>query len=328
MPWTGPIVDAHVHIAHLASARQLMDVAELFGVTQLWSQTPLEQVDDIRQALGDRIRFVAIPDYRAPDKEKAFGVDWLERIEAFACKGAKLVKFWAAPRGRDITPMLRLDHPIRWQAMKLARALKMDFMVHVADPDTWFATKYRDRTQYGTKAEQYEPLIRALEEFADVRWLAAHMAGDPEHLDHLNDLLTRYPHLYLDTSATKWMVRELSYRTHDFAQLCRDHPGRILFGSDIVAPPPLSPPVSPPIPCTSPLTHGDMTFDHYASRYWALRTLLETDYHGSSPIVDPDLPMVDPSLPPTATAHLRGARLDAATLDSIYRTASANLSCR
>ena len=52
---------------------------------------------------------------------------------------------------------------------------------------------------------------------------------------------------------------------------------------------------------------SDMSFDLFASRYWALRTLLETSYDGPSPIVDPDLPLVDPSLPATATAHLRGA---------------------
>ncbi|MHC4590503.1 MAG: hypothetical protein ACYTAQ_14535 [Planctomycetota bacterium] len=33
-------------------------------------------------------------------------------------------------------------------------------------------------------------------------------------------------------------------------------------------------------------------FDLYASRYWALRTLFETDHVGPSPIADPDLALV------------------------------------
>ena len=36
-------------------------------------------------------------------------------------------------------------------------------------------------------------------------------------------------------------------------------------------------------------------WDLYASRYWALRTLWESDYDAESPIADPDLKMIDPS---------------------------------
>ena len=43
-------------------------------------------------------------------------------------------------------------------------------------------------------------------------WIGAHMGGDPEHPDHLEALLEKYPHLHLDTSATKWQVREVSPR--------------------------------------------------------------------------------------------------------------------
>ena len=62
-----------------------------------------------------------------------------------------------------------------------------------------------------------------------------------------------------------------------------------------------------------------------ASRYWALRTLLETDYDGPSPIVDPDLHLLDPDVAKKATAHLRGAALDDDLLQFLYVTAAANL---
>src|SRR5690606_8368514 len=111
----------------------------------------------------------------------------------------------------------------------------------------------------------------------------------PEDLDFLAGLLSRHPNLVLDTSATKWQVRELSRhpraRLHDFFRRFRT---RILFGSDIVA------------------TGADASFDLFASRYWALRTLFETDYDGPSPIVDPDLHMMDETVDEKATAHLRG----------------------
>ena len=71
--------------------------------------------------------------------------------------------------------------------MELAAELGMIFMVHVSDPDTWFATKYRDPSLYGTKQSQYEPLEPLLERFPRP-WIAAHMAGSPEDLGFLAKL--------------------------------------------------------------------------------------------------------------------------------------------
>lgn len=311
LPWTGPIWDVHTHIADLESARKFFGVADLFGIQRVWTMTQLEQVDALRAEFGDRLDFIAVPNYDARNDPDTFTTNWLRRIEGFAAKGCRICKFWAAPRGVDFHPdALRLDSPIRIQAMKLARSLGMIFMTHVGDPDTWYATKYRDAHRYGTKREHHQILERVLDQFHDVPWIAAHMAGDPEHLDHLQDLLDRHPNLYVDTSATKWMIRELSKHPDDFRRFCRRNPGRVLFGSDIV--------VSP----------TDRSFDLIASRYWALRTFLETRYDGPSPIVDPDLAMVDPTLPPDSTAQIRGADLDPATLAAIYHHAAQQLLLR
>lgn len=61
-------------------------------------------------------------------------------------------------------------------------------------------------------------------------------------------------------------------------------------------------------------------YDLYASRYWALRTLLETDYLGESPIADPDLHLVDPNRYALHDAPmLRGCTLPDETLQQLYR---------
>lgn len=299
-----PITDVHTHINSVEAGRLLLEVADLFGVERIWSMSRLDVVDDLQREFGNRLAFIAVPNYARKDEPDTFSTQWLRDIETFASKGARVCKFWAAPRGRDFSTFLTLDHPIRIEAMKLARSLGMIFMTHVADPDTWFATTYSDAGKYGRKAEQYEPLVRLLDQFGDVPWIAAHMGGDPEHLDHLQGLLDRHPNLYLDTSATKWMVRELSRQPEAFRDFARRNADRLLFGSDIVA---------------GPGPGGESTgFDLFASRYWALRTLLETDYDGPSPIVDPDFKLVAPTAPADATAHLRGAAIDAATLRRIY----------
>ena len=307
LSWRGPIWDAHLHLRDVHAAHRLFAVAELFGIERVWSMTNLEEIDDIRAEYGDRVSFIAVPNYFRRFEPDTFTTDWLQRIEAFAAKGVRICKFWGAPRGLDFHPALHPDSPVRRQAMDLARSLGMMLMVHVADPDIWFANQYRDRRRYGTKAQQYDWWRRQLETYHDCPWLAAHMAGDPEHLDHLQRLLDQYPHLHLDTSATKWMVRELSAVPADFRRFCQRNPGRILFGSDIVA------------------SADEPEAELFASRYWALRTLLETDYAGPSPIADPDLALSDPSLPPDAAATLRGAGLDPTTLASVYRHAAERL---
>ncbi len=315
-PWTGPIYDVHLHLQSLPAARTFFEVADAFGVRKVWTMSPLEVVDDLAAAFGDRIRFIAVPNYTARHEPGTFTTDWLKRIEGFAAKGAKVCKFWAAPRGRDFDPALKLDADHRFEQMRLARSLGMMFMTHVADPDTWFATKYSDSKQYGTKEEHYDALRRMLDAFGDVPWLAAHMGGSPEDLDRMQTLLDTYPLLHLDTAATKWMVRELSKHPDAFADFVRRNPGRVLFGSDIVA--------------SDENMHDNSGneaggFELYASRYWTLRTLMETDYVGPSPIVDPDLSMVDPSQPATSTATLRGAKLDQPMLAMLYHQAAADL---
>jgi len=307
LPWTGPIWDVHTHIADVEAAKLFFEVADVFGVQRVWSMTQLEQIDGIKQRFGKRIEFIAVPNYMAYKEPGTFTTDWLWRIEQFANKGCRVCKFWAAPRGLDFDRDMRLDSPARRESLDLARSLGMTFMTHIADPDTWFATHYRDHRRYGTKAQHYEIFESVLEQYHDVTWIAAHLAGSPEDLDHLQGLLDRHPNLFLDTSATKWQVRELSKHPAEFRGFCRRNPGRVLFGSDIVA------------------DTQDMSFDLLASRYWSLRTLMETDYEGPSPIVDPDLSLVDPSLLPETTATLRGALLDPATLSVVYHRALQHL---
>ncbi|MEX0885679.1 MAG: hypothetical protein WD009_04490 [Phycisphaeraceae bacterium] len=310
LPHIGPLLDVHVHLQNVEAAELFFEAADAYHVRKVWSMTQLEELDAMRDRFGERIDFIALPNHTARETDPgAFTTDWLRRIEAFANKGVRICKFWSAPRGRDWHPdALRIDSPMRFEQMRLARSLGMMFMAHIADPDTWFATHYRDSARYGSKADHYDAFRRALDEFGDVTWLAAHMAGSPEDLDRLQGLLDTYPRLHLDTSATKWMVRELSrHAPGELADFLRRNSGRILFGSDVVA------------------MSSNMDFDLYASRYWALRTLFETDYVGPSPIVDPDLPLVNPELPDTATADLRGLGLDAGVLTTLYHDAAANL---
>ena len=326
-----PIIDAHTHINGPEAAAIYRRVAGIYGIRLTYSMTQLEQIDSIREVFDDeqRIRFIAVPNYEAKDKRHHLGAGYLERIERFHAAGVRIVKFWAAPRAIDFArefgepdprAWMRLDAPHRIDAMQAAADLGMIFMTHVADPDTWFSTRYADASVYGTKAQQYEPLEALLDRFGQP-WIAAHMGGWPEDLEFLTGLLERHDNLHLDTSAAKWMVRELSRHSRDeLIAFLRRFRGRILFGSDVLTTDEhLAPGTGEPAEMRSRANSATEAFDLYASRYWALRTLLETNYAGESPIADPDLAMVEPDrYDETDAPPLVGKSLPTDLLQSIY----------
>jgi hypothetical protein len=70
----------------------------------------------------------------------------------------------------------------------------------------------------------------------------------------------------------------------------------------------------------------DEAFDLYAGRYWALRTLWETDYDGESNIADPDLMLLDPEAHDEMSApRLVGRETPADLLRTVYHDAAADL---
>jgi hypothetical protein len=331
MPAPVPIIDVHSHINGLEAAKVYRRAARAYGVRWTYTMTKLEEVEPIAEILEGRARFIAVPDFWAEkDREHHMGRGYVDRIGAYHARGARIAKFWAAPRGRDYAEemgkpeFMRLDAPHRIEAMEAARALGMIFMTHVADPDTWFSTKYADASRYGTKREQYEPFEELLDRFTQP-WIAAHMGGWPEDLEFLTGLLDRHDNLWLDTSAAKWMIRELSRHSRDeLLAFLRRFDGRILFGSDIVsADEHLLEHDADAHEMHAKASCEDEAFDLYAGRYWALRKLFETDYRGESPIADPDLALCDPDRYTEMDApSLNGHALPPEIVRSLYHDAA------
>ncbi|MCP4759553.1 MAG: amidohydrolase family protein [Planctomycetes bacterium] len=325
------IIDAHVHLRGESAVEIYREVANQFGIVESWSMTPLHELDSVKRTLGDRVKFIAQPTFGDLDPLHAMGEGFLGDIEQFHAHGSRIIKFWAAPRARDLAieagrrDLMDLDGPIRREQMQLASDLGMAFMTHVGDPDTWFATTYADSSRYGTKRDQYVPLERMLDTY-HVPWIAAHLGGWPEDLAWLDGLLSRHPNLHLDTSATKWMVRTISdHSKAAFSDFLDRWTGRILFGSDIVA---QEAHVTDQIHEGSRAAQSSSPRDAhalYASRYWALRTLFETSHDGPSTISDPDLHMTAPDrFKPTDAPQLRGHKLSTPQLTSLYHTAASN----
>jgi hypothetical protein len=326
----GGIVDFHSHINGRRAVAIYREAARAYGVTHTYSMTQLDSVEDVRRELGESVDFIAIPNWMSSDPimEHTSGYD--QRLKQFWELGSRVAKFWCAPRIFDTGDFkhhehpLRVNSPARMQAIFKAIEIGYKLMFHIADPDTWFATKYRDSGKYGTKAWHYEIFEEVLSQIGDTPVVVAHMGGSPENLERLSDLLTRYQNVNLDCSAAKWQVRELS--KHPPQQL-RDFfvrwSGRVLFGSDIVTAEAHLESGAKSHEMFAKANSETQAFDLYASRYWAFRTMLETDVCQPSPIADPDLAMVDPtSFTEMSSPTLRGFKLPASQLEILYSGAA------
>lgn len=307
LAYSGPIIDIHTHVMTTRpgdpfppppgfgaseQADTMLQIGRTFGIVHTVTMCPPDDIPPLRERFGDLLSFNGIISKQKVDDSDDFAYRLLDR---FLSLGVKIIKYWAAPRGRDRG--LLVDTPWRIETTKrsLAAGIRI-FMVHVGDPDTWFRTVYAEASKFGTKPDQYVGLERMLEMFPEATWIGAHMGGDAEHPDHLEMLLEKYPHFYLDTSATKWQVREVSPRREAIQRLICKYPERFFFGTDLV-------------------TRHALTPEHYVSRYWCQRTLWESGWRGPSPIADPDYKPQEGE-PPLPTLH--GVALPAEVLRRVY----------
>lgn len=285
----GIVIDSHTHLLAARHAREWFQTGAHFGIDCYFTMTPLEEALAVERMFPGRCHFIAIP--RWGDTSPTWADEWLRRIDAFYNLGSRIVKFHMAP-GSIHRHKRRLDSPEMLRIVRHAAARGMIIMTHIGDPETWYHGKYADASVYGSRQEHYRMWENVLEEFKHHPWLGAHLGGNPENPVYLSQLLDRYPNLYLDLSATRWMVREVSARRDALRDLIIRHQDRMLWGSDQVS-------------------GDDRGFDFLASRFWCHRKLWETGYIGPSPILDPDLPE-------EAQPQLRGLALPDEVLQKIY----------
>ncbi len=264
----GIVIDAHTHLLAVRHAADWFEAADHYGIDKFITMTPLEEAVGLQKTWGHRLRFIAIPSWG--DTGPDWRDNWLRRIEAFYNIGSRIIKFHMAP-GSMAARGWRLDDERARPIFADAISRGMILMSHIGDPDTWYAGKYADTAKYGTREEHYTMWDNLLTEYSPHPWLGAHLGGNPENFDRLQRLLDKHPQLWLDLSATRWMVREISARREQARDFIIRNVDRLLWGSDQVS-------------------GDDRKFDFLASRFWAHRKLWETAYDGPANISDPDVP--------------------------------------
>lgn len=267
----GPIVDIHTHIHPGPCATRFFEAADLYEITHVVSMTPLSEVQALREQFPDRLSFIAIPDWKKFDDRAEHRDQWIADLATFRELGSRICKFWMAPPMRE-RHGLTVDHEFLRPVVKAAVELGYHFMIHAGDPSVWWRPggKYADTAKFGSKDDQYPQVEWLLDYVAPRIVIGAHMGGTVEELPRLQGLLDRHPNYRIDTSATKWIVREVARQPEAVREFVIRNADRVLFGSDLVA------------------AEKFTTFDHYASRYWAHQQMWETRARIESPIHDPD----------------------------------------
>jgi predicted TIM-barrel fold metal-dependent hydrolase len=274
--YRGPIVDAHMHSRDADTIASYWEVAETpYGIRYAVPIVDLNTAVELKRRYPGRVEpavWGIFPRNEDLRDWPSFRRNKEALLQAIHEAGMKIVKLWFTPRFTDWWN-LRMDDPALDFFFQRIEALGLAVLVHVADPDRWFARMFQDREQHGSKAEHFPQLVSRLEQHPGIVFQAAHFAADPEHLDHLQRLLERYPNLILDCNATKWIAREFSRQGRHARDFLIAHKERIVFGTDLVA---------------SPEREKEGRREHYATRFYVHQLMWEGQGTFASPIEDED----------------------------------------
>jgi predicted TIM-barrel fold metal-dependent hydrolase len=266
-----------MHAKDVESMRSYWAVAELYGITHAVVIADLETNLALRKEFGDRV-IPAVWGLRPRQFDFGDRAQFRKEreclLENIAAAGFHIVKLWFTPRFHEMYN-LRLDDPLFDFFFERVQKLGLSILIHVGDPDYWFAHRHSDLETHGGKAEHYLQLTHRLEEYPDIVVQAAHFGGHPEDLDHLHSLLERFPNLHFDSSATKWVAREFSSQGRRARNFLISHADRVLFGTDLVA---------------DPDREKEGKREHYATRFYVHRHMWEQKGRFDSPIADEDSP--------------------------------------
>jgi predicted TIM-barrel fold metal-dependent hydrolase len=222
----------------------------------------------------------------------------LKEIATLRDEGYHLAKMQSAPvmRGRaSASPdELRMDDDDMARMFDAMKDEGIPFLLHLSDPDTYYAKRYTDTSIYTSKERDLRELEGVLKRHGSMKLQLAHFAAQPEihRLDNLSRWFDTYPNFNIDTSSARWVSRELSKDPKRAREFVIKYQDRIAFGTDCV-------------------TWG-LDRDYYVGRYLALRLLLETD------VKHRPLPFTDADTVDTGGTFINGLNLPKDVLKKIY----------
>jgi len=319
-----PIIDSHVHITPTPECLEhSLRIFKANGITRFCTKSAgfpgsprFSATLKIQQQLGERFAFFSNLDWRGID-HPGWGQREANRLGEAVRQGARGFKIFKnlglGVRTRD-GRLLTVDDPRLDPVFKKAAELGAIAAMHTSDPLAFFEPPTPDNPRYlellfapswsfyGEDLPSRKALLdardRLLARHPKTVFLGIHLANNPEDISYVDNLLSRHPNLYVDTSAR---LGEIGRHPADqVRKFFTKHQDRILFGSDLI--------VSP-----TGLQLGSLSIwpddDSDADRFYqAHREYLETDHQG-----------IDHPTPIQGSWKVDAINLPRGVLDKLYR---------
>lgn len=301
--YDGPIFDTHTHAVDNGSLNLLVQIGQQHGVerTLLISHTQRVRRYAEKKYPG---RFIFAKYFSGSRVSKKGATVVAREMENLLDEGYQLAKLQNAPvmrkrvkRGQD---RVRFGDESCEPIFAALVDNDIPFLLHMSDPDTYYARRYTNREKYNTKEDDLSELECIVSKHLDVRFQLAHLAAQPE-VDRLSNLarwLDSYPNFNVDTGSARWITRELSRDPERARKFLIEYQDRVVFGTDCIA--------------FFRFKWRSSSKNYYDGRYLALRLLLETDVRGIP------LPFKDKDTAGTGGTLINGLSLPEKVLRKIY----------
>ncbi len=295
--YAGPIFDAHTHITSIDKISEMIGIEDDYGISK---QIGIVHDDEgFRQAKEKYPGRFVFAKYLSLKDIAQYNVEpVLDQISKLLDEGYSIAKSWFGPRWRDFVENVpkdfRINHPKLDPIYDALVDLDIPLIIHVSDPDTYYANQYRDSEKYGLKEGHLQELEDVLSRHRRLRVQVPHLGAQPEihRLSNLSRWLDEFPHVVLDTASSRWMARELSKDVGRSREFMLRYSDRVLFGTDIFS------------------GRGDR--EYFSGRYIAQRILWETGER------DAPLPIPDADTVETGGTFINGLDLPLGVLRKLY----------
>ncbi len=222
----------------------------------------------------------------------------LDEISKLKDQGYSLAKSWFGPRWRDyykdVTKDFRINHPKLDPIFQALEDNKIPLIIHMGDPDTYYASQYQDSEKYGTKDEHLKQIEEVISHHPKLKFQIPHFGAQPEihRLPALARWMEKFQNVVVDTASSRWMARELSKGTEKAREFMLKYSDRVLFGTDLFS--------------------NKDNRDYFSGRYVAQRILWETKER-DTPLPFPDADTID-----TGGTVINGLELPLSVLGKLY----------
>ncbi|MCF2137842.1 MAG: amidohydrolase [Candidatus Thorarchaeota archaeon] len=294
LTYTGPIFDAHTHAVDLDHLDLQVRIGKKYGVKKALLIVHGDSIEPIERRYP---RLFVYAKYFSGRLLMGGEIDTAIREakkmqeEGYSVAKLHFAPFWKTRLKRP--SVIAVDDPSLDPLFDVFRDLDIPVLIHISDPDTYYATKY-PAEEFGSKEDHLQQFENRMKRSPRVRYQVAHFGAQPEihRLDNLGRWFRDNPTLSVDTGSARWMVRELGRDTKRAREFLIRYADRIIFGTDCVS------------------RTNDVSY--YEGRYLSERLLMETD------VTQVPLPFVDTDTILSGGTIINGLSLPQDVIDKIY----------